>query len=84
MEGIIVNYRGSQKTQKNNQMIITVPELDNRKKAEKLISKEVVWTSPSGKKIKGEIRAVHGNKGALRVKFEKGMPGQAIGTKVNL
>ena len=26
----------------------------------------------------------HGNKGAVRVKFEKGLPGQAISTKVKI
>jgi len=30
------------------------------------------------------VRSPHGNKGALRVLFERGMPGQAIGTKVEL
>ena len=30
----------------------------------------------------GQITAAHGNSGALRVRFDSGMPGQSIGTKV--
>ncbi|MCB1084399.1 MAG: 50S ribosomal protein L35ae, partial [Simkania sp.] len=37
----------------------------------------------TGKKdITGEVRSAHGNSGALRVLFETGMPGQAIGKTV--
>ena len=52
------------------------------KEAEKYAGKKVTFTTPGKKKISGEIRSSHGNKGALRVLFEKGMPGQAIGKKV--
>ena len=82
MKGTIVNFRGGRHTQKNDEMIIEVPDVDSREKAEKLVNKEIEWTTPSGKKIKGKIKAPHGNKGAVRAKFEKGMPGQAISTKV--
>ena len=53
-------------------------------KAEKLVGKKVTWTSPAGKQIKGEVRSAHGNSGAVRVLFETGMPGQALGTSVKL
>ena len=33
---------------------------------------------------KGVIKTTHGNKGCLRVHFEKGMPGQSLGTKVRI
>ena len=84
MEGVIVNYRGSHKTQHPNQMIVKVNDYDNKEKASELLSKTVIWTSPAGKEIKGSILKEHGNKGAVRVKFEKGLPGQAIGTKVKV
>jgi large subunit ribosomal protein L35Ae len=84
MEGRIVNYRGSHKTQYPNQMIIIVDGIDTKEKAKELVKKEVIWTTPSGKEMKGVIRKEHGNKGAVRVKFEIGLPGQSIGTKVKV
>ena len=52
--------------------------------AEKLLGKKVEWTTTSGKKLSGEITRVHGTKGAVVAKFEKGLPGQALGTKVQI
>ena len=82
MEGIISNFRRSRHRQTMNQMIIVVADSDSKEMAEKIVGKQVIWTSPAGKQIKGEIRSAHGNKGAIRVLFESGMPGQAIGQKV--
>lgn len=82
MEGLIVNFRGGRRTQVNNQMIVGVDSIETKDKAKALVGKKVVWKSNKGKAINGEIRSFHGNSGKLRVLFEKGMPGQAIGTKV--
>ena len=83
MEGIVVNYRGSYKTQHPKQMIIKVVGIDSKDKAEKLIGKKVTWITPTKKEITGKISAAHGNKGAVRAIFaEKGLPGQALGKKV--
>ena len=85
MEGIIVNYRRGRKTQTNNQRIVIIPDHD-KEKSQKLVGKTVTYTV-EGKKntqIKGTISAVHGNKGAVRVLFERGMPGQAIGGVVSI
>lgn len=84
MEGVIVNFRGSHHTQYGNQMIVQAAGVDSKEKAEKLVGKKVTWKSSAGKEINGEVRSAHGNKGALRVLFEKGMPGQALGTKVKI
>tara|TARA_Y100000310_G_scaffold343903_1_gene453813 strand:+ start:1867 stop:2061 length:195 start_codon:yes stop_codon:yes gene_type:complete len=56
----------------------------SKEEAEKLVGKKVTWKSPAGKELKGEIKATHGGKGAVRAIFETGMPGQCIGTKVTL
>ena len=82
MEGIIINYRGSHKTQNTNQMIVKVDGAQSRDDASKLLKKTLVWTTETGKKINGVILSEHGNSGAIRVKFERGLPGQSIGTKV--
>ena len=53
--------------------------------AEKLVGKTVTWTSTSGKKISGIITKAHGNSGAVLVRFDdKGLPGQSLGTKVDI
>jgi large subunit ribosomal protein L35Ae len=85
MKGFIVNYRGSLKVKNLKQMIIKVDGINSKKDVSKVIGKKVIWTSPSGKKIEGKITQAHGSKGAVRVHFtEKGLPGQAIGQKVEI
>ncbi len=64
-------------------MIIIVDGVDSIEKAEKLVGKKVTY-STGNKEISGEVRSAHGNKGALRVLFETGMPGQAVGQVVNI
>jgi len=82
MEGIITNFRGGRTTKYHNQMIIKINNISNKEDAKKTIGKQVLWQTPSGKKISGVISNIHGNKGCVRAIFEKGMPGQAITEKV--
>ena len=77
-----MNFRGGKHTKYDNHMIVKL--VDTRKKAFELVGKKVVWESPKGKKIQGIIHAAHGNSGCVRAVFEKGMPGQALGTKVSV
>lgn len=86
MEGIIVNYRRGRKTQTTNQMVIIVPGSDSKETAAKLVGKEVTYLceGKNKKEIKGTVSAIHGGKGAIRVHFEKGMPGQSIGGSVKI
>ena len=67
-------------------MIIRIEGIENKNKAESLIGKIVTWTSTGkGKKeINGQITNTHGNKGTVRVQFERGLPGQSVGTKVKI
>lgn len=85
MEGIIINYRRGRRTQTTNQMIVMVPDVD-KEQASKLVGKTAVYTceGKAKKEIKGTVSSIHGNKGAVRVLFEKGMPGQAIGGKISI
>jgi large subunit ribosomal protein L35Ae len=84
MEGVIKNFRRSRTRQKTNHMIVYLSDISNREKASGLVGKEVVWKSPKDKEINGKVASAHGNKGAVRVIFEKGLPGQSLGTKVEL
>jgi len=82
MEGTIVHFRGSRRVKRGNQMVLQVPGVDTKDKASKLVGKKVTWKTPGGKQMNGEITNIHGNSGALRIRFDTGMPGQSIGTKV--
>lgn len=86
MQGIIAHFRGSRTRKKGNQMIVVVPGVDSKDKAEKLVGKAAVWVTPGRQKkeIKGRVSAPHGNKGAVRVLFEKGLPGQSLGEEVKI
>ena len=85
VEGIIVNYRRGRRTQTPNQMIIIVPNYD-KEKSKSLIGKTVVYTceGKDKKQITGKVTGVHGGKGAIKALFETGMPGQAIGQKIEV
>jgi large subunit ribosomal protein L35Ae len=82
MKGIIVNYRQGRHTQNPYQMIVKIETIISKEQAEKLVGTKVVWKTPTGKEIAGKITSAHGNKGVVRVRFEKGMPGQAIGSEI--
>ena len=84
MEGVIVHFRGSRRVKRSNQMIVQVSNVDTKEKASKLVGKKVVWKTPGGKQMSGAVTSIHGNSGALRVRFDTGMPGQSIGQKVSI
>ena len=82
MQGTIVSFRRSRHTQNTHHMIIKAG--DKKEHAVKLVGKSVSWKSPAGKEIKGKVAKEHGSKGCIRAIFETGMPGQSIGTKVEI
>ena len=65
-----------------NQAILSVAGFETRPKAAVLIGCRAVWTSPAKSEIHGKIVDVHGNSGALRARFNRGLPGQALGAKI--
>lgn len=83
MKGIVVQFRRGRKTIKEKHFLLDLGFKD-RAEASKATGKEVEWKSPSGKIIKGKISSAHGNKGLVRAIFEKGLPGQAITTQVEV
>lgn len=84
MEAVVVSFKGGKRTRYTSQMIVKVDGVDNKDKAKSLLNKKVVWESPAGKKITGEVISPHGNNGCVKVRFEKGLPGQSLGTKVKI
>ena len=84
MEGTIINFRGGRHTQYDTHMIISVNGVDVKEKAAPLVGKKVTWTNEKGNAIVGKVASAHGNSGAIRAIFEKGMPGQSLGKKVQI
>ncbi|NVM54104.1 MAG: 50S ribosomal protein L35ae [Candidatus Helarchaeota archaeon] len=80
--GVIANYRRGRHTQ-NTKHILLDFNLTYQEAAQ-LIGKEVEWTSPAGKILKGKIAALHGKKGTVRAIFKKGLPGEALGQRVRI
>ena len=86
MKGKVIQFRRGRHTIKERHFLIEVDGVSDRENAGKLIGKIVEWTSPGKlkKMIKGKISAAHGNNGLVRAIFEKGLPGQAITTEVEI
>lgn len=85
MKARIVNFRGSYKEQKaSNQVIVLVDGIAKKEAAEKIVGKKITWTNTKGNSIEGKVSAAHGNKGAVRAIFSKGLPGQALGTEAKI
>ena len=80
----VVQFRRGRKTIHERHFLIEIEGVNDRKSTEKYIGKSVEWKSPSGKIIKGKIASAHGNNGVVRAIFEKGLPGQAVTTKVEI
>ena len=85
MKGTIIQFRRGRHVIHEKHFLIDVG-LKNREDASKLVGKEVAWVSPgkNKKRINGRISSPHGNKGLVRAIFEKGLPGQAITTEVEV
>ena len=83
IEGVIVNYRVGPKTQRPKECLIHFPDLKSPSEASRLIGRKVAWKIGK-RKLVGKIVGLHGRKGVVRVRFKKGLPGQALGTTVTL
>ncbi|HUT17005.1 MAG TPA: 50S ribosomal protein L35ae [Acidobacteriota bacterium] len=81
--GTIVNYRIGIRTQKPKECLIQFAHVNSASLACQLINRKVVWKQGDIKLI-GKIAGSHGKKGVVKVKFQKGVPGQALGTTVEL
>ncbi|MFH1751106.1 MAG: 50S ribosomal protein L35ae [Candidatus Micrarchaeota archaeon] len=84
MKALVSNYRRSRHAMKGNHAILVADGVKTRNEAEKLTGKAVIYTTEGKRQIKGKVSAPHGNKGAFRAIFERGLPGQALGTKVEV
>jgi large subunit ribosomal protein L35Ae len=83
MKGIVVQFRRGRKTVHEKHYLLDLG-FTSREEAKKTAGKIVSWKSPAGKIISGKISDAHGNKGLVRAIFEKGLPGQAITTEIEV
>jgi len=82
----VIQFRRGRKTFKPRHFLLEIPTIDTREKATEFVGKAASWKSP-GKQEKiiiGKISSAHGGNGVVRAIFEKGLPGQAIGTDVEI
>lgn len=86
MEGTIVNFRMGRHVQHPRHIIIQVEGYNTKEKAAELVGKSVKWKTPAKAEnfMVGKITHAHGNSGAVRALFDKGLPGQAIHKKVEI
>ncbi len=81
--GTILNYRIGIGTQNPKECLIQFAHVNSASHAGQLFNRKVVWKQGNTKLI-GTIAGTHGKNGVVRVKFQKGVPGQALGTTVEL
>ena len=83
VQGIIFNYSVGPRSQRPKECIIQFAHVTSFSDASKLIGRKVVWSDGKNRMI-GKIVRPHGIKGLVIVRFRKGVPGQALGTMVEL
>jgi large subunit ribosomal protein L35Ae len=83
VQGVIVSFRRGPKTQKPKEYLLRFPGIESVSEAGRLVGRKVAW--PIGKhKCLGKIVALHGKNGLVRARFRKGVPGQALGSPVEI
>jgi large subunit ribosomal protein L35Ae len=81
--GFIVSYRTGPKTQRSKECILKFPKIKSPSEAARLIGRKVAW--PVGdRKVRGKIMMLHGKSGMVVARFRKGVPGQAVGTPIEV
>ena len=80
--GFVINYRLGKKSQKPKECLIRIPGMD-ASEAGQILGMKVCWPADEPK-IYGKIVSLHGGKGILKVKFKKGIPGQALNIRIKL
>jgi large subunit ribosomal protein L35Ae len=81
--GRITNYRIGIKSQTPNQCLIEFQGITTAGLAGKLVGQKVTWQGKNSIHV-GKVMGTHGGNGMVKVKFNRGVPGQAIGTQVQL
>jgi large subunit ribosomal protein L35Ae len=81
--GTIVNYRIGIRTQMPKWCLIQITGENSAVKAGQLVGRKMILKFGKNNFV-GRIIALHGKKGIVKVKFQRGIPGQASGARVEL
>jgi large subunit ribosomal protein L35Ae len=78
-----MNYHIGIRAQASRECLIEFAKMEPLAEGKSLIGKKVLWRNGNGM-LGGRIIGFHGKNSVVRAKFKKGLPGQAIGTTVEL
>jgi large subunit ribosomal protein L35Ae len=81
--GTIVNYRIGIRTQMPKWCLIQIIGENKVSTAGQLVGRKVILKFGKNR-FTGRIIDLHGKKGVVKAKFHRGIPGQAIGARVEL
>jgi ribosomal protein L35AE/L33A len=81
--GRITNYKTGPNTQASKVCLIEFKGIDSAGLAGKLVGQKVTWKNQTVSMI-GRVTGAHGRNGMVQVRFKHGVPGQAIGSIVEL
>lgn len=81
--GRITNYRTGIRAQTSKECLIEFQDVTSASLAGKLVGQKVTWKNGTTMLI-GKVVGPHGRNGMVKVKFPHGVPGQAIGSIVEL
>ena len=84
MEAKILEYRRGRHTEHTDQFIVSIVGVSSRDEAKKLVGRKITWETPGKHIISGKITHAHGGSGTVIARFERGLPGQALGTSATL
>ena len=79
--GTVTAFRQSKFKQDSYHTVVVLAKPED---AGKLLGARVAWAREDGLKILGRVVALHGSKGALRVRWDRGFPPQGLGTPVKI
>ncbi len=81
LSGTVTSFRQSKFKQDSYQTIV---QMASKEDAEKVSGNHVLWVREDGLRIHGRVAARHGSKGAVRVRWNRGFPPQALGSQVKI
>jgi len=81
-EGVILSYRLGLRAQYPKECLIRVLGAEPAA-AGSMVGWRVAWPADEPE-IQGRIVGLHGRKGTLRARFRRGLPGQALGSRVKV
>jgi large subunit ribosomal protein L35Ae len=81
--GRITNYRIGIRTQTPKECLIEFKGVTSAGLAGHLVGRKVTWKGKNKIHV-GKVVGPHGGNGMVKVRFRRGVPGQAIGTIVEL